>query len=67
MWAAFRGSRGQLQESLGKVAGKIFPNREMLHIPGFQAPGKVTAANLGLTLPGTLSQPSMWGVLTAVH
>ena len=43
----FGGSRGKLRESPGKIAGKIFPNREMLQIPGFRAPGKAN-------LPGTL-------------
>ena len=43
---------GVLEESSGKIAGsrlagKIFPNREMLQILGFQAPGKAN-------LPGTL-------------
>ena len=54
LWACgcFRGllggSRGKLRESPGKIAGKkIFPNREMLQILGFWAPGK---ANLLGTL-----------------
>ena len=45
----FGGSRGKLRESPGKFAGKIFPNREMLQIIGFRAPGKVN-------LPGTLGR-----------
>ena len=47
MWDAFGGSRGKLRESRGKIAGNVFPNREMLQILGFQAPGK---ANLPRTL-----------------
>ena len=43
----FGGSPGKLRENPGKIAGKIFPNREMLQILGFQAPGKAN-------LPGTL-------------
>ena len=47
----FRGllgaSQGKLQESPGKIAGKIFSNREMLQILGFRALGK---ANLRGTL-----------------
>ena len=43
----FGGSRGKLRESPGKIAGKFFPDREMLQIPGFRAPGKAN-------LPGTL-------------
>ena len=41
------GSRGNLQESPGKIAGKFFPNREMLKTLAFWAPGKAD-------LPGTL-------------
>ena len=41
------GSRGKLRESPGKIAGKCFPNREMLQILGFRAAGKAN-------LPGTL-------------
>ena len=44
---SLRGSRGKLRESPGKIAGKFFPNREVLQILGFQAPGK---ANLPRTL-----------------
>ena len=40
-------SAGKFRESSGKIAGKIFPNREMLQILGFRAPGKAN-------LPGTL-------------
>ena len=36
-----------VQESPGKIAGKIFPNRGMLQILGFRAPGRAN-------LPGTL-------------
>ena len=43
----FGGSRGKLRESPGKLAGKIFPKRQMLQILGFRAPGK---ANLLRTL-----------------
>ena len=43
----FGGSRGKLRESGGKIAGKIFPDREMLRILGFRAPGK---ANLSQTM-----------------
>ena len=43
----FGGPRGKLRESPGKIARKLFPNREMLQIPGFRAPGKAN-------LPGTL-------------
>ena len=43
----FGGSRGKLRESPGKIAGKICPNRAMLQILGFRAPGK---ANLPETL-----------------
>ena len=42
-----RSSAGKFRENSGKIAGKIFPNREMLQILGFQAPGK---ANLPETL-----------------
>ena len=38
---------GKLRENSGKIAGKFFPNREMLQILGFRAPGK---ANLPETL-----------------
>ena len=41
------GSRGKLRESPGKIAGKMFPNREMLQILGFRAPGRAN-------LPGAL-------------
>ena len=43
----FGGSRGKLRGNPGKVAGKFFPNREMLQILGFRAPGKANP-------PGTL-------------
>ena len=46
----------------GKIAGKSFPNREMLQTLGFRAPGK---ANLPGTLGDTawtLSPPSVRGV-----
>ena len=45
----FGGSPGKLRESPGKIAGKLFPNREMLQILGFRAPGKAN-------LPGTLGR-----------
>ena len=45
------GSRGKLRESPGKIAGNLFPNREMLQILGFRAPGKAN-------LPGTLGRHS---------
>ena len=45
----FGGSQGKLRESPGKIAGKIFPNRETLQILGFRAPGKAN-------LPGTLGR-----------
>ena len=45
----FGGSRGKLREGPGKIAGEIFPNRAMLRILGFQAPGKAN-------LPGTLGR-----------
>ena len=38
---------GVLEESSGKITGKNFPNRQMLQILGFRAPGK---ANLPQTL-----------------
>ena len=41
--------REKLRESPGKIAGKIFPNREMLQILGFRGPGKAN-------LPGTLGR-----------
>ena len=41
--------RGKLRESPGKIAGKIFPSRDMLQILGFRAPGKAN-------LPGTLGR-----------
>ena len=49
LWDAFGGSRGKVRESPGKIAGKCFPNREMLQILGFWAPGKAN-------LPGTLGR-----------
>ena len=54
-WDLLGGSRGKFRESPGKIAGKIFPNREMLQILGFRAPGKADTA-------WTLSPPSVWGV-----
>ena len=42
-----RSSAGKFRENSGQIAGKCFPNREMLQIPGFRAPGK---ANLSETL-----------------
>ena len=50
---------GVPEENSGKIAGKIFLNREMLQILGFRGTGKgKPAGNLGSTLPGTLSPPS---------
>ena len=46
-WGLFGSSGGKLRESSGKFAGKFFPDREMLQILGFRAPGKAN-------LPGTL-------------
>ena len=46
-WDLLGGSRGKFQENHGKIAGKIFPNRDMLQSLGFRAPGK---ANLPRTL-----------------
>ena len=40
----FGGCRGKLRESPGKIAGKFFPNREMLQILVFRAPGKENLA-----------------------
>ena len=45
----FGGSRGELRESPGKIAGKFFPKRQMLQILGLRAPGKAN-------LPGTLGR-----------
>ena len=45
----FGGSPGKLRESPEKIAGKCFPNREMLQILGFRSPGKAN-------LPGTLGR-----------
>ena len=42
-----RSSAGKFRENSGKIAGKFFPNREMLQILGFRAPGR---ANLPETL-----------------
>ena len=50
---SFGGSRGKLRESPGKIAGKFFPNREMLQVLGFRAPGKAN-------LPGTLKVDTAW-------
>ena len=46
-WGLCGSSGGKFRENSGKIAGKIFPNREMLQILGFRAPGKAN-------LPGTL-------------
>ena len=46
-WGLCGSSGGKFRENSGKIAGKIFPNRQMLQILGFQAPGKAN-------LPGTL-------------
>ena len=47
-----RGSRGKLRESPGKIAGNIFPNRQMLQILKSRARKGKLAGNLGSTLPG---------------
>ena len=39
-WCLFRGSRGKLRESFRKSLDIFSPNREMLQILGFRAPGK---------------------------
>ena len=44
-----RGFQGKLRENSGKIAGIFFPNREMLQMLGFRAPGKAN-------LPGTLGR-----------
>ena len=44
----------RVRESPGKIAGNIFPNREMLQILGFVAPGK---ANLPRTLGAHRAEP----------
>ena len=44
-----RSSAGKFRENSGKIAGKLFPDREMLRILGFRAPGKAN-------LPGTLGR-----------
>ena len=46
-WGLCRSSAGKFRENSRKIAGKCFPNREMLQILGFRAPGKAN-------LPGTL-------------
>ena len=46
-WGLRGSSGGTFQENSGKIAGKFFPNRDMLQILGFRAPGKAN-------LPGTL-------------
>ena len=45
----FGGSLAKLRESPGKIAGKLFLNREMLQILGFRAPGNAN-------LPGTFGR-----------
>ena len=56
----FRGlfgvSRGKLRESPGKIAGKFFPNREMLQILGSRAPeGQTCREPWRVDTAGTLS------------
>ena len=46
-WCLCGSSGGKFRENSRKIAGKIFPNRQMLQILGFRAPGKAN-------LPGTL-------------
>ena len=46
-WGLCGSSGGEFREDSGKIAGKFFPNRQMLQILGFRAPGK---ANLPKTL-----------------
>ena len=46
-WGLCGSSGGKFRENSGKIAGKFFPNREMLQILGFRAPAKAN-------LPGTL-------------
>ena len=46
-WGLCGSSGGKFRENSGKIAGKILPNRQMLQILGFRAPGKAN-------LPGTL-------------
>ena len=44
---------GVLEKKLRESPGKLFPDREVLQILGFRAPGKAEpAGNLGSTLPG---------------
>ena len=50
-WGLCGSSGGKLRESPGKIAGKFFPNYQMLQILGFRASGKAN-------LPGTLGQHS---------
>ena len=46
-WGLCRSSGGKFRENSRKIAGKIFPNRQMQQILGFRAPRKAN-------LPGTL-------------
>ena len=46
-WGLCGSSGGKFRENSGKIAGKFFPNRQMLQILGFRAPGKANP-------PGTL-------------
>ena len=56
------GSRGKLLESPGKIAGKIFPKREMPQIPGFQARERQTCREPWIHIVRTLSRPTVRGV-----
>ena len=58
---------GVLEESSGKIPGKslakFFPDRQMLQILGFRAPGKANLpGTLGPHCRKTLSPPSVRGV-----
>ena len=60
--APFGISSGDPQENSGKTQGNMFPNREMLSILGFRAPGK---AKLPRSLGGHCPESSpelLWGV-----
>ena len=46
-WSLCGSSGGKFRENSGKIAGKFFPNSQMLQILGFRAPGKANP-------PGTL-------------
>ena len=46
-WGLCGSSGGKFRENSGEIGGKFVPNRQMLQILGFRAPGKAN-------LPGTL-------------